>query len=136
MISQPPDNTQTQPTQEIQKVLGDNSVKKTWSKALDLLKSLFTKFYLNKKIFFPVTIASAILVVVLIIGLVFGTNKAQIDRSSPQPNPASLNIVEQTPASSLSKIQIELVRLKDQIQTLDVKQSRLSPPVINYEIRF
>lgn len=136
MISQPPDNTQTQPTQEIQKVLGDNSVKKTWSKALNLLKSLFTKFYLNKKIFFPVTIASAVLVFVLIIGLVFGTNKTQIDRSSPQPNPASLNIVEQTPASSLSKIQIDLVRLKDQIQTLDVKQSRLSPPVINYEIRF
>lgn len=108
------------------------------SKTKQVLSASFNKFYTNKKIFWPVTIAVGLLFLVILLGLMFGKrNGSQMVSKIPTPTP----IVQDTPISSasgniLTETQIKLSDLKKQINTLDVRASRLKPPFLDFDIKF
>jgi hypothetical protein len=108
------------------------------SKAKGMFSAGFNKFYTNKKIFWPVSIAVGFLVLVVLLGLIFGNrNGSQTVSKTPTPSP----IAQGTPESSasgdiLSETQIKLNDLKKQVNSLDVRASRLKPPVLDFDIKF
>lgn len=100
------------------------------------VKALLAKFYANKKIFWPVTISFGILFLVLILGLLFGSPSQPI-QSLVTPAPQVESTPEASPSGDVfSQTQSQLKTLDDQINALDLKQSRLSPPQLNYNISF
>lgn len=102
------------------------------------VKEILAKFYTNKKIFWPVTIVFGILFLVIILGLLFGSPNAPVQvvkRATPSP------FVQPTPAPCSPTDQLcltgnQLKDLKNQINSVDLRQSRLSPPQIDYDIKF
>jgi hypothetical protein len=108
------------------------------SKAKPLLISGFNKFYSNKKIFWPVSIVLGLLLLVIILGLIFG-NRGGPQNVSKTPTPSP--IIQSTPIATdsgdiLTNSQIRLKDLKNQIINLDPHQSRLQPPNLNFDIKF
>lgn len=107
-------------------------------KVRPLLAGLFQKFYSNKKVFWPVAAAFSLILFVIIIGLLFGKRNAQTPTVKlPTPSP----IIQSTPmATSSGNILIDsqnkLNDLKNQINNLDVSESRLQPPTLNFDIKF
>lgn len=101
------------------------------------VKDNLTKFYANKKIFWPVTGAVSVVFLILILGLLFG--KRQMDsaliKPSPTPDQKQTVFVPSTP-DQLQQIQITLGKIKDQISNFDVNQATLTPPDINFKISF
>jgi len=101
------------------------------------VKDLFNKFYANKKIFWPITILFGIIILIIILGLLFGTPKTPTppgSKKTPQP-------LETTPEASpsgdvLSTSDRLLKELNNQINSLDLGQNKLKPPVINYKVDF
>lgn len=99
-----------------------------------------SKFYANKKIFWPISIAFGSIFLVIIAGLIFGQKGSQ----RPQPAfkmPTPTPIVESLPTASpsagpLTDMQNELNDIGNQINSLDLKQSRLQPPQVDYNIIF
>ncbi|HKB88154.1 MAG TPA: hypothetical protein VKC53_00745 [Patescibacteria group bacterium] len=96
------------------------------------------KFYSNKKIFWPVSISFGLILLIIILGLLFG-RKNLGQNMTPVPTPPP--VIENTPeASSSGDILIDsqnkLSKLKIQINNLDINESRLKPPAINFDIKF
>lgn len=114
-----------------------------FSKAKTLLISVFgeftkSKFYTNKKIFLPVTIAGGLVFFVILLGLIFG-KRSNGNQALPTPTPSS--IVQSTPEASasgdiLSESRKKLNTLRQEINDLDVRQSRLQLPTFDFEIKF
>jgi len=108
------------------------------SKVKPLFISGFNKFYSNKKIFWPVSIVLGLLLLVIILGLIFGNGGGSQNVSkTPTPSP----IVQSTPEATdsgdvLINSQGKLKDLKNQIINLDPHQSRLQPPNLNFDIGF
>ncbi len=108
------------------------------SKAKPILVTGFNKFYSNKKIFWPVSIVLGLLLLVIILGLIFGNRGgSQNVLKTPTPSP----IIQSTPEATesgdiLTNSQIKLKDLKNQIINLDPHQSRLQPPNLNFDIKF
>lgn len=108
------------------------------SKIFQSLKNIFNKFYSKKKIFWPVTISIGLILLIILIGLVFGKRNLGNQKSQPLPTPVQ---TQATPGSTatpnqLTQIQLNLGKIKDQIQSLDVNQSQLTPPMVDYNISF
>jgi hypothetical protein len=100
---------------------------------------LQSKFYTNKRIFLPVTIASGLIILVILIGLIFGGRRSsQPSKNLPSPTPASSGAtpVPTGAANTLSQIEQKLTDDKNQINAIDVKESRLLPPTLNFNIKF
>ena len=98
-----------------------------------------TKFYQNKKIFFPVSISVGLLFLVILIGLIFGGKKrTQVVKNTPSPTPTFSGTTnpDTTGEDALSQIEQRLNDLKNQITNLDAKQSRLQPPTLDFKIKF
>ncbi len=106
-------------------------------RAVLIAKNIFNKFYSNKRIFWPVTIAFSLIILVTIIGLIFGTKSrsSQLVRVTPTPTPQN---GQEAPTSGniVTDSQNKLNSLKSQIDGLDVKESRLQPPTINFNVKF
>lgn len=108
------------------------------SKAKAMISAGFNKFYTNKKIFWPVALAVGFLILVILLGLIFGNrNGGQTVSNIPTPSP----VTQSTPVSSasgeiLTDTQIKLNDLKKQVNTLDVRASRLKPPALDFDIKF
>jgi len=114
----------------------------TWKKLAEKIKitliNLFNHFYSNKKLFWPVSIAFGLILLLIVVGLLFGKrtkNAGTIELPTPPP------IVQSTPEASMSgdillDSQKKLLDLKNQINALDIKQSRLKPPTLNFNIKF
>lgn len=103
----------------------------------DRIINSFKGFYSNKKIFIPITAALGLIILTVIIGLIFGAKRQSTTQVKGTPTP--IPVVTESPKpimSTVSEIEIELAKLKDQITNLDVKQSRLQPPVLNFDINF
>lgn len=121
-----------------------NDIKMLFANIKQILNPLWlrfreTKFYTNKKIFLPVTIASSLIVLMILIGLIFGGRMSvQVQKSSPSPTPASsgATIVPSGAPDTLSQIEQKLTDDKNQINSLDVKESRLQPPTLDFKIKF
>jgi hypothetical protein len=113
-----------------------------WKSMLSKIKPVFVsgfnKFYSNKKIFWPVSIAFGLIFLIIILGLIFGNRKgSQKAIATPTPSP----VVQSTPIASdsgdvLINSQYKLKELKNQIINLDIRQSRLQPPNLNFDIKF
>lgn len=103
-----------------------------------IVKSLFAKFYSNKKIFWPVTISFGLIFLVLLIGLIFGGKPKTIPtKNIASPTPYSFATPEATSSGDvLTNTQNTLNDLDNQIGNFDVKQSRLTPPTLNFNISF
>lgn len=97
-----------------------------------------TKFYTNKKILWLIGLVFGLLLLIIIIGLIFGKKGGSETGVSPTQTPASQATPEASPGqpNSLTEIEQKLSDLKTQINDLDVKQSRLQPPNINFKISF
>ncbi len=108
------------------------------SKIRSMLINIFNKLYSNKKIFWPVSIAFGLIFLIIILGILFGKrNPNQNITKLPTPTPTLQN----TPQASafgdiLINSQNKLNDLKNQINALDIKQSRFQPPTLNFNIKF
>lgn len=103
------------------------------------LKFTQSRFYTNKKIFLPVTVALGLIVLIILIGLIFGGKRSgQSQKSLASPTPASgENIVApSTTPDVVTQIEQKLADLKTQINAIDVKESRLAPPTLNFNVKF
>lgn len=116
-----------------------------WKKLLEKYKPVFLKyfgkFYSNKKIFWPVSIAIGLFLLVLIAGLLFGKKGGSTNPTPVKKLPTPTPFVRPTPNDSIKsgplfEAQQKLDDLENQIKNFDVKQTRLQPPTINFEIRF
>jgi hypothetical protein len=121
-----------------------NKLRQIVDKVLPILKGIWlkftqTKFYQNKKIFLPVSISMGLLFFVILIGLIFGGKKTSptvITKPSPSPTSVQSSSVPGVGTDALSQIEQKLIDIKNQIIELDVKQSRLQPPTLNFKIEF
>lgn len=98
-----------------------------------------SRFYTNKKIFYPLSIAFCLIFLTILVGLLFGgARKTGLVRATPSPTPFVSQISPSpTPSGDvLSQIGQKLFDIKTQINALDVKQSQLQPPTINFKISF
>lgn len=103
------------------------------------VKNFLTRIYSNKKIFVPVTVAFSMILIVLIMGLLFGNINRNKDRDIVKKEPIS-QIVDipqkeesETPSSAIRNV---LKDLKSEINTLDINQNKIKPPDIDFEIGF
>jgi len=107
-------------------------------------KSIFfvvlNRFYSNKKIFLPIVIAFGLVFFVIILGVIFG-NRTANQKALKTPTPAPTPTTFSTPSASqfdevLVSSQKKLNDLKTQINALDVRQSRLKPPTLDFNVKF
>lgn len=111
-------------------------VSKVSEKIPPKIKDLFAKFYANKKIFWPVTISFGLLFLVVVLGLIFGS-KTPAPESKPSPTIFIVSTPEASPSGDIISVtERQLKDLKLQITSLDLKQSRLTPPEVNYDVSF
>lgn len=109
-----------------------------WEKIPKKIQDVLRKFYANKKIFWPISILFGILFLIIILGLLFGSPAPAVPPASKKtPTP----FVEATPEASpsgdiLTVTGNQLKDLDDQINSLDLGQNKLKPPVINYKVDF
>lgn len=89
------------------------------------------RFYSNKKIILPITVALGLLFLTLIVGVIFG-NKRSTDQLSVSQTLTPAPFIQPTTPASLDP----LAELGQQINSLDLKQSKLSPPNIIWDIKF
>lgn len=107
-------------------------------KVKDILMKVFNKLYSNKMIFWSVSSFLGIVLLIVVLGLLFGKGRSkvtQVHTASPKP------FVLSTPTTNISNdiistSQEKLIKFKKEIDALDVKQGRLSPPSINFEVKF
>lgn len=95
-------------------------------------------FYANKKIFWPVTIVFGLMFLIIILGILFGSKGAAV-AVSPKKTPQPFVTATPTASSSgdiLTVTENQLKDLNDQINSLDIGQNKLKPPVVNYDIGF
>lgn len=102
------------------------------------IRPVLAKFYSNKMIFWPVTIVFGLLFLVIVLGLLFGSPSTP---APAKPTPSPIPFVQATPipctgTDVLCVTGNKLKDLKNQINSLDLKQSHLAPPQINYDINF
>lgn len=99
-----------------------------------------TKFYTNKKIFYSIVGMFGLMFLIVILGLLFGGASKQTSPTKILSTPTPfINQALQTPTPSgdeLSQTEQRLFDLKTQMDTLDVKQSRLQPPEVDFKISF
>ena len=98
----------------------------------------FNKFYSNKKIFWPVVGFFGLVFLIILLGSLFGGKKTISNVSS---RPSAPPIIQPTPVPTqssdvLTNSELKLNDLKNQIQNLDVKASRLQPPTLYFNIKF
>lgn len=112
-----------------------------WKAILQTIKTktliVFRKFYSNKKIFWLVNIVSGLLLLVVILGLLFGKTKNNQAVAIPTATPYILMTPEATASGDiLTDTKNKLIDLRKKINDLDVGQSRLSAPNMEFDVRF
>jgi hypothetical protein len=103
------------------------------------LKFAQTRFYQNKKIFYPISISLGLVLFIILVGLIFGGKKSpSAPKNVPSPTPAFVESTNppEVGLDALSQIERSLTDIKNQIINLDVKQSRLQPPTLDFKIKF
>jgi uncharacterized membrane protein len=109
---------------------------KIYAKIPQNLKDSLSKFYSNKKLFIPVAAALTLLFLTILIGLIFGSrgNRTAAVKKTATPTPVAQESA--APGAEEGDKETKLKSLRDQINTLDVAQKRLSPPSVNFKIDF
>jgi hypothetical protein len=135
-INSIPQSSAPTPPQNVPQAL--TNWKSLLAKVKLILASIFNKFHLNKKVFWPVGIALGLIFLVIILGLLFGKrSKGQVTTKLPTPSPITQNTPQaSTSGNILTDSRNKLNDLKNQINNLDVQESRLQPPTLNFNIKF
>jgi hypothetical protein len=114
-----------------------------WKSILEKIKPIVTtafgNFYSNKKIFLPVSIAFCLVFFVIILGLIFGKHRASqgVIKNIPSPTPFTQSTPQATSSGNIIiDSQNQLNDLQNQINNLDIKESRLTPPSLNFDVKF
>ncbi len=103
------------------------------------IKAFFQKYYANKKIFWATVIPVGVILLVIILGLLFGNrknNKLNIATPTPQSQNQEAGQQNSQNLDPLINIENNLNKIKGKINDLDIKQLPLAPPIINYRIDF
>lgn len=131
----PVEPKKTSPISDIMSKLSD----KIPQKAKDLFGRFSESgFYTNKKIFWPVAIVFGLMLLIIILGILFGSKGAAV-AVSPKKTPPPFVMATPTASPSgdiLTITENQLKDLNDQINSLDIGQNKLKPPVVNYDIGF
>ncbi|HET7099190.1 MAG TPA: hypothetical protein VFI61_03090 [Patescibacteria group bacterium] len=100
------------------------------------VRDFLTRIKLPKKLVLPLAIAGGLILLTIIIGLIFGSPdiKNTIDKSSPTPIAQDKEIISKD--DPISQSEARLINLRNQINNLDLKQSRLTPPTLNFNVKF
>ncbi len=134
-----PDTTKTSITEpSVSAPVPETAGKSLAQKLKNIGTNLLIRFYSNKKIFWPITIAFGLIVLMLIIGSIFGGKRNQPEQAvviTPTP------FIQVTPIPSpsvglLKDIGDKLTNLKNSIEDWDPKQGKLQPMNLNFDIRF
>jgi hypothetical protein len=130
----PPEITPEDPIAADKKAFGD-----LVANIPQILKGAGDKLLANKKLI--IFISAGIIglyVLVLVMGQVFKVkNSLTNPTASPSPTPETQNIQETpVPGDPLGENEIKLQELKNKIDSLDLWQNRLQPPVVNFKISF
>ncbi|QQG41926.1 MAG: hypothetical protein HYV90_01275 [Candidatus Woesebacteria bacterium] len=133
--------TQPKPKGGVTEVIGKikTVLLRVWGSFPLPVKNILIKFYANKKVFIPVTVAFGLIFLIIILGLLFGTRSAPVVFIPPKktPTPFVVTTPIATPSGDiLSVTEIKLKELNSQINSLDVSQQKLSPPAIDYDVSF
>lgn len=101
------------------------------------VKDVFKRFYANKKVFWPITILFGIIILIVILGLLFGSPGIPTPPGPKRTPQAAEATPEASPSSDiLSVSERRLKELDGEINSLDIAQSKLKPPLINYKVSF
>lgn len=115
-----------------------DALKNLITKISFLAKSVWQQIYSNKKVFWLICGMLGLLFLTLIVGLIFGKKTTTVINPNKTATPAPQ--VQTTPQLGIndqfSPIDQNLTNLKNQINTLDVKQSQLQPPAVNFVVKF
>lgn len=112
-------------------------LEKVLAKIPQPVKNIFSRFYANKKIFWPIAGAFGVIILIIIVGLIFGTKKQRVPTPKSTPTPQVQTTLEASPSGDpLTVIQDQLNSIRSQINGLDVYQERLQPPSVNFDIKF
>jgi hypothetical protein len=106
--------------------------------AKPIMSNLWHKFYAKKIVFWPVTIFFSLIFLIIILGLIFGRKKPV---PLAVPRVTSTPFILSTPIASPSSEFLageyqKLLDLKNFLQQMDVKQQKLLPPNLNFEVKF
>lgn len=104
----------------------------------DLIKKISNSGLLTKRTLVLIGgVSLGIIVIIVILGLLFG-KRGIMSGISSAPTPTPFVLITPPPAipNSLSTSPDKLNQLKDQIEELDVKQDRLQPPPLNFNVGF
>lgn len=110
-------------------------------KDVNKLKSLFSKFNLNRKKLIIVGIVAGIFLVLIILISVISKNIQKVITPKVSPTPTIEVVIpdplkEASVSGELESSKVNLQDLRTQINDLDVNQSRLKPPSVNFKIDF
>lgn len=115
-----------------------SSFKQKLQSGLHAIKDIIVKFYLNKKIFIPISAAFALILLTIIAGTIFGSknNKPYNIEIEPTKSPYATPISQNQDTGSTSVFENRLKDIGLDIEGLDVKQSKIKPPQIDFDIKF
>lgn len=103
------------------------------------VKAVFAKIYANKLMFWLMTGIFGLLFLVIVLGLLFGNRGGNAATPKKTPTPPPFVLATPAPCTEtdvLCQTGNKLLDLENQIQNVDLRQSRLAPPQINYDISF
>ncbi len=126
------------PTPEVSVPVKQSLIKTIWNKIPQRLQAPLRRFYQNKKIFWLVSGLFGLIFLTLIIGLILGQkgNSSQTTKIIASPTPQIQTSPEPGEQSALDQIETRLRNLRNTINNLDVRQSRLQPVPLNFNISF
>lgn len=106
--------------------------------AKPIITNTFNRFYSNKKVFWPVAGFFILVFLIIILGLLFGSKKPV---TVAVPQVTSTPFILSTPIASPSSEFLageynKLLNLKNILEQMDVKQNKLLPPPLNFEVKF
>lgn len=115
-----------------------NFLQNVWAKLPQKLKDILIRFHRNKKVFWLVTGAFGLIFLTILLGLVFGSGSVATNSTKVKlvPSPVAENTTIPEVKDALMEADDRLKALKTRINNLDVKQSKLAPPQINFKVSF
>lgn len=134
-INQP--NTQAAPAPTASEATPVSSQLSIREKLKNIAINLFNKFYARKIIFWPVVGFLGLVFLIIVLGLMFGRKKTAVQEPRVTSTPFILSTPVASPSAGILGTSGEkLIQLKNQIDNLDVKQDRLQPPSVNFDVKF
>lgn len=109
----------------------------SFKKFKEALKASLAKLLRNKKMVILIGAITGFIILIIILGLIFG-KKAKIPartRATPSPSQNTQSPIP-SPGDTLGQNEVKLKNLKEEILNFDINQSRLSPPVVDFKISF